>query len=155
MSERFPHPEDRGDPRGLPTQAKSAEPSVDFRSCGPFSDKQVADELADFLNIETPLGRHCLALAITNVRKLDAKQKDYGPDAIRRHGRQGVLVRLDDKVARLGNLLDQERTAQGTESLLARTEEETPNFEPRLDSWLDASNYGLIGAALETGVELT
>jgi hypothetical protein len=138
----------------LPSQARPVEPSVDFRGEGDFSDAQVADELADLLDIETPLGRHCLKLAIANVRKLDAKQKDYGPDAIRRHGKQGVLIRLDDKAARLGTLLEQERNAQGTESFLERSEAETPNFESRLDSWLDASNYGLIGAALETGVEL-
>lgn len=117
--------------------------------------KVVAEEIAELLGIETKLGRHCLALALDNVRKLDEKQKDYGPDALRRHGRRGVLVRMDDKLARLGNLLDQEQMAQGTECLLQRTEEEKPNFEPRLDSWLDASNYGLIGAALETGVELS
>lgn len=152
MSDRIHH---AGDPRGLPKQAEAIDPSVEVCAEGQPSDAQIAEALADFLDIETPLGRHCLALALVNVRKLDAKQKDYGPDAIRRHGRQGVLVRLDDKVARLGNLLDQERAARGTESLLARTEEERPNFEPRLDSWLDAANYGLIGAALETGVELT
>ena len=116
---------------------------------------QLAERLAEELGLETNLGKHCLKLAITNVVKLDQKQKDYGPDAIRRHGRQGVLVRMDDKLARLGNLLKQQRDAASTASLLERTEEELPNFEPRLDSWLDAANYGLIGAALETGLELT
>lgn len=138
--------------------------SADMQSGGSFarlqlhedpSLKQISEAIGQALGIETKLGKHCLKLAITNVVKLDQKQKDYGPDAILRHGRQGVLVRMDDKLARLGNLLKQQRDAASTADLLKRTEEELPNFEPRLDSWLDAANYGLIGAALETGLELT
>jgi len=32
------------------------------------------------------------------------KQSDYGPENIRRFGRQGLMVRLHDKIARLENL---------------------------------------------------
>lgn len=57
------------------------------------------------------------------------RQEKYGSGNIDRHGEMGIRVRLDDKVARLGNMKD------------------FPD-ESRLDSWLDVVNYGLIGAML-------
>ncbi len=111
-----------------------------------FSDKEfnaiaITDRLIEELGLETDLAKHCAKLAITNLVKLDEKQVDYGPECLLRHGKKGVVVRIDDKSARLSNLLDRAERPSVKES----------NFEPRLDSWLDLSNYGLIGAAMETG----
>tara|TARA_R110000796_G_scaffold173868_1_gene290849 strand:- start:35165 stop:35635 length:471 start_codon:yes stop_codon:yes gene_type:complete len=119
------------------------------------SNRELAEELADALQLETPLARHCLALAIGNIRTLDAKQVDYGPDNLTRHGRLGILVRLDDKASRLGTLLKRDASLESTQSLeLGTSKLVSPNYESRLDSWLDAANYALIGAALETAVDL-
>lgn len=63
------------------------------------------------------------------------RHHDYGPDNINRHGELGVLVRSDDKLARIGNLLKKKK-AKG---------------EPREDAWGDMSNYGKIAVMLLRG----
>jgi hypothetical protein len=95
-----------------------------------MNDIEYNDNLAAQLSIKTEIGRKALALALRNIQTLDKKQQDYGPDNIAKHGEFGVLVRCDDKTARLANLLKQDR----------------PQNESQLDSWLDLANYGLIGA---------
>lgn len=45
------------------------------------------------------------------------KQHDYGPENIRRFGRQGLLVRVHDKVARLENLYGSGKDPMVNESL--------------------------------------
>ena len=72
------------------------------------------------------------------------KQFSYGPHNIGRppsgvSPETAVLVRLNDKLQRLGTLLSS-GTAQ------------PPGSESRLDSWGDLSNYGTIGTMLELGL---
>lgn len=62
------------------------------------------------------------------------KQADYGHENIRRFGRQGLLVRLHDKVARLENLL-----ATNAE----------PHNESIEDTLLDIIGYAAIGIMWE------
>jgi hypothetical protein len=57
------------------------------------------------------------------------KQKDYGPQNVMEFGEFGVLIRANDKMARLKNLLK-----SGT----------VPLNESIEDSWRDLSNYGII-----------
>lgn len=68
------------------------------------------------------------------VRVLIKKQKDYGPENIRRFGRPGLLVRLHDKIARLENLDSKNRE---------------PENESVYDTFLDIVNYTAIGIMWE------
>jgi len=58
------------------------------------------------------------------------KQYDYGPENISNFGDIGVLVRLNDKIERLKNLMFNNKEAHN---------------ESIIDTWIDISNYGLIG----------
>jgi hypothetical protein len=65
-----------------------------------------------------------------------AKQKDYGPGNIPAFGELGVLVRLNDKVERLKNLLNTGKA---------------PTHESIEDTWIDLVNYAMIGIAVRRG----
>jgi hypothetical protein len=62
-----------------------------------------------------------------------SKQKDYGPGNIMSFGEFGVLVRVNDKIERLKNLLK---------------EGKTPKNESVEDSWKDIANYAIIALML-------
>lgn len=62
------------------------------------------------------------------------RHHDYGPENIQRHGELGVAIRMDDKLARINNLLKSGSEAKG---------------EPREDAWGDLANYGKMGVLLE------
>lgn len=64
------------------------------------------------------------------------KQRDYGHENILRFGRDGLLVRVHDKVARLENL-----TAKGVE----------PENEAVLDTFADIIGYSAIGIMVARG----
>ncbi len=67
------------------------------------------------------------------------KHRDYGPGNIAGSPGgplNGLRVRLYDKLARLNNLLDQDRE---------------PEFETLVDTLMDIGNYGLIGVLVERG----
>lgn len=66
------------------------------------------------------------------------KQRDYGPENIRRFGRQGLMVRMHDKVARLENLL---QTIDGGGK---------PQNESIQDNLLDVVGYAAIGIMWES-----
>jgi len=61
------------------------------------------------------------------------KQKDYGHDNILEFGELGVLVRANDKMARLKNLIQNDKEAQN---------------ESIEDSWKDLANYAIIALLL-------
>lgn len=67
------------------------------------------------------------------------KQRDYGHNNISRFGRQGLMVRLHDKVARLENLLSSGRR---------------PNNESIEDNIVDLIGYSCIGMMWEEGTFL-
>lgn len=96
----------------------------------------VSDQLAEQLGITTVMGRKALAVAIENIKVLDAKQKDYGSGNIAAFGEFGVLVRTWDKISRLRNLL---------------TNVQDPKNESVEDSWLDLSNYAIIAVLCRRG----
>jgi hypothetical protein len=98
-------------------------------------DTDVYNLLAERLGLKKDIGRKALTLAVENIKTLDRKQQDYGSQNISRHGQYGVIVRCDDKTARLANLINKD-TAQN---------------ESVLDSWLDLANYGIIGALVSLG----
>lgn len=63
-----------------------------------------------------------------------SKQRDYGHDNINAFGELGLVVRTNDKIARLRNL-------QGKEGVT----------EPRVDAWRDIAGYALIALMLDKG----
>lgn len=70
------------------------------------------------------------------IETLIRKQRDYGHQNIARFGRDGIMVRLHDKIARLENL-----TAKG----------EPPMNESFSDNYLDVIGYCTVGAMWESG----
>jgi hypothetical protein len=62
------------------------------------------------------------------------KQRDYGPGNIADFGELGVLIRSNDKIARLKNLLYENPNEPTNESID--------------DTWLDIGNYALIAMML-------
>lgn len=65
------------------------------------------------------------------------KQRDYGSSNILSFGEFGVLVRLNDKVERLKNLL---------------TKNKAPRNEAIEDTWMDIANYAKIALMLREGI---
>ncbi|NPV80722.1 MAG: DUF1599 domain-containing protein [Firmicutes bacterium] len=75
---------------------------------------------------------------IAELRELMIKkQRDYGHENITAFGEFGVLVRLNDKVARLRNLLSKDKE---------------PQNESIEDSWWDIANYAIIAQMLRRGI---
>ena len=64
------------------------------------------------------------------------KQADYGPENISKFGRDGILVRMHDKIARLENLT---------------TQKNSPNNESIRDNYMDVIGYCSVGALWESG----
>jgi len=78
----------------------------------------------------------CKEIARELTDLLISKQKDYGHNNITDFGEFGVLVRANDKMARLKNLLKSGAI---------------PRNESIDDSWRDLSNYGIIALMLRRG----
>jgi hypothetical protein len=79
-------------------------------------------------------GNLCFKAAGGRAQLVIRKQRDYSHANILAFGLYGVLVRANDKVARLKNL-------QGKEGV----------NEPRLDSWRDLAGYSIIAIMLQRG----
>ena len=60
------------------------------------------------------------------------KQHDYGHENILAFGELGLVVRTNDKIARLKNLLGKDGVT-----------------EPRIDAWVDVVGYGIIALMLD------
>lgn len=95
------------------------------------------NSVADMLGIETAMGRKALRVALNNLQLFESKQRDYGSGNISSFGELGVLVRCHDKIARLKNLLFDNRGREVSNEALA-------------DSWKDLANYGIIGYLCNT-----
>ena len=65
-----------------------------------------------------------------------SKQRDYGHRNIMDFGELGVLVRVNDKIARLKNL---------------KTNNLKPKNESVIDTWRDIANYAIIALMLKKG----
>ena len=67
---------------------------------------------------------------------LVSKQRDYGHDNICLSGEIGLAVRMMDKIARLNNLINQDRKAKN---------------EPLEDTWCDILGYAVVYRMYRTG----
>lgn len=99
----------------------------------------LADKLHTDLGLKTEMGREYLRAIMPLALLMDRKQQDYGSANISLNGELGVMVRTQDKVSRISNLLKKEM--QGKPAA---------NNEPIVDSWTDLANYGVIGLLLRT-----
>ena len=100
----------------------------------------LADKLHAELGLKTEMGREYLRAILPLALLMDRKQQDYGSNNISLNGELGVMVRTQDKVSRINNLLRKEMKGEAA-----------ANNEPILDSWGDLANYGVIGLLLRTG----
>ena len=89
------------------------------------------------LDLKTEIGKRALRRAFENIKLLDRKQQDYGSENISLSGEIGIQVRLQDKVCRLKNLLENNSSAPQNESIY--------------DTYQDIANYGIIGDMLKRG----
>ena len=80
-----------------------------------------------------------IKIALEDIILFDNKQRDYGPDNIAEFGEFGVLVRANDKLARLKNLLKLNSDIR-------------PSNESIQDTWTDLSVYGIIARLVRTGL---
>lgn len=95
---------------------------------------------------------HFTEKMIELIRLFDKKQKDYGRENIAEFGRMGILIRMNDKMARIKNL-----TRGG--SLLAKVDSKqlSPEVlgnhhnEALRDSYMDIAVYAVIDSLLEDG----
>lgn len=76
----------------------------------------------------------CYEIATELARLVISKQKDYGHENILAFGEFGILVRVNDKIARLKNLQDKEVSNEPTE-----------------DSWKDMAGYSILAIMLRRG----
>ena len=100
----------------------------------------LAEEIHGRLHLKTEMGREYLRAIIPLAMLMDRKQSDYGSSNISINGELGVMVRTQDKVSRIRNLLAKEMQGQPAAS-----------NEPIEDSWGDLANYGVIGLLLRQG----
>ena len=80
----------------------------------------------------TTFNQACYEIANEIAGVVINKHRDYGKDNILAFGEFGVLVRTNDKIARLKNLLNKEGVT-----------------EPRIDAWVDIMGYGIIALLLD------
>lgn len=109
----------------------------------PNSRTQLAEQIANQLNLKTEISRDFVASFLELAVLFDKKQQDYGSTNISTTGELGVMVRTQDKVSRIRNLLMKEMRGQGADGA---------QNEPLEDSWKDMANYGVIGLMLRRGV---
>lgn len=102
-----------------------------------FTDKMLKS-LSKELGCSEPLTTEFLRTALENAILFDHKQKDYGPRNISDFGTVGCVIRMNDKVSRLKELLGNKRRKARNESIE--------------DSFRDCSNYSIIALLVEKGV---
>jgi len=93
------------------------------------------------LDLQTEMGVEFLRLSLENVRLFDSKQVDYGSQNVSLNGELGVMVRTQDKVSRMRNLL-----------LKQLSGDKEVNHESLEDTYRDLANYGIIGLMLNKGI---
>jgi len=87
------------------------------------------------------------------VALFDKKQKDYGKSNISEFGRTGVLIRMNDKLARVKNIVMM-KSENGNDAFLfgAKDKNMQPLNESLRDSYKDIAVYAVIDWLLEDGL---
>jgi hypothetical protein len=92
------------------------------------------------LGMQTEMGKEYLIEILMAAQTFDKKQQDYGSGNISAFGEVGVMVRINDKIARLRNLL-------WTNMVSGKV----PSNEAVEDTWQDLHVYGGIGLLCHKG----
>ena len=96
----------------------------------------LAREIVEKLGLKDRVCTPMFVEALLEAAELfDQKQMDYGPNNIAEFGEMGVVVRTNDKMARMKNLL-----FKG--GMWSPQNAANESIE---DTWKDIGNYGLIG----------
>lgn len=93
--------------------------------------------LCEEYDIQTPIGKEALRLMVENAALLDRKNRDYSKENISAFGEFGILVRVNDKICRLKNLL---------------ANMSQPKNESVEDTWTDLANYAVIALMVRRGL---
>ena len=107
------------------------------RPTGINIEQQLSQVIFQDLKCTEPLTIEFIQQVLESITLFDKKQHDYGNTNIAAFGEKGVLVRANDKMARLINL---------------SKEGERANNESLDDSWRDLSIYGTIALMVRQGV---
>lgn len=99
------------------------------------------------LGLKTELAKAIVPVVLTNLDILDRKQQDYGSQNLLKFGPFGVVVRMNDKLERIINLM---KKAQMADARADMDGCEAFN-EPLADSFLDLANYALIAYVMQMG----
>ena len=117
---------------------------------------ELAKYLFDQLELKEQQSLIFIDEVLEDIKLFDKKQHDYGPQNIAAFGEKGVLVRTNDKMARLVNLLWTRPTTaikgatfipEGSEIVAVE-----PLNESIEDSWRDLSIYGVIARLCRKGL---
>lgn len=102
-----------------------------------YDAEALIEKTADALGITTEMGRKAFYTFCKASVLLDTKQRDYGSGNISAFGEKGIVVRINDKIERLKTLV---------------WNDQSPEHEKVEDTWLDITNYGVIGLLCHKGV---
>jgi len=100
---------------------------------------KLVSHLFERLNCTQGQTRAFIKEVLDDISLFDQKQRDYGPQNIATFGETGVLIRANDKMARLVNLLWNRRDDRVSTDIF-----KDPANESIEDSWRDLSVYGVI-----------
>lgn len=103
---------------------------------GPHTMSGLEKQLFESLGCTEEQTHSFIQEVLDDIVLFDQKQRDYGPTNISAFGEKGVLVRTNDKMARLINLVWSDKD---------------PTNESVEDSWRDLSVYGVIARLVRTG----
>lgn len=132
-----------------PTKVKVQMPPVSLMSDilnnpRPNLNVVITDLIRD-LGLDTELAKVVLPVLLQNLQTLDRKQQDYGSANLTKFGPLGVVVRMNDKLERIVNLMKKRDHAKN-DGLPSTA---TVLNEPLADSFLDLANYALIAYVME------
>jgi hypothetical protein len=108
-------------------------------------DEKLVKMVFTTLGCHESLTHEFIKISLEDIRTFDRKQHDYGSTNISETGEIGVLIRVNDKMARLKNLNPLLRIQNRLEPIEAKNE----SIE---DSWRDGSVYCVIARMLKRGV---
>jgi len=118
---------------GSPERLEEGRRRVEPAACREACEKAIEEVMRYDEETQQTVWRFLLK-TIETTRVFAKKQADYGPQNIAEFGLAGVIVRLNDKMARIKHLIG--RQAMN---------------EPLADSFLDVANYGLIALMILDG----
>lgn len=102
-----------------------------------MEDGLIGNRLFMELDLTEELSKEFIKIVLDAIKTFDKKQHDYGSHNIADFGEFGVLVRANDKMRRLKNLINGQNEAKN---------------ESLSDTWLDLAVYGIIGLMCRKGV---